>query len=122
VVGAAPSADLAPPAANAGGRWGTTKKKVHYTWRPGLGVDAAGNPLYVGGANLDLATLADALAQAGAICGMQLDIHNEMVDFLSYPVGAAHALVGVKLLPDMVENTYRYLVPDQHDFFAVTLR
>ena len=46
-----------------------------------------GNPLYVGGANLDLATLADALAQAGAIRGMQLDIHDEMIDFLSYPVG-----------------------------------
>jgi hypothetical protein len=52
-----------------------------------LGVDAVGNPLYVGGANLDLATLADALAQAGAIRGMQLDIHDEMIDFLSYPVG-----------------------------------
>jgi hypothetical protein len=52
-----------------------------------LGVDAAGNLLYVGGANLNLATLADALAQAGAIRGMQLDIHNEMVDFLSYPSG-----------------------------------
>jgi hypothetical protein len=107
---------------NAGGRWGTTKNQVQYTWRSGLGVDAAGNLLYVGGANLNLATLADALAQAGAIRGMQLDIHNEMVDFLSYPVGAAHALVGVKLLPNMPGSSDRYLVPDQRDFFAVTLR
>jgi hypothetical protein len=87
-----------------------------------LGVDAVGNPLYVGGANLDLATLADALAQAGAIRGMQLDIHDEMIDFLSYPVGAAHGLVGVKPLPDIPANSYRYPVPDQRDFFPVTLR
>jgi hypothetical protein len=62
------------------------------------------------------------LAQAGAVCGMQLDIHNEMVDFLSYPAGAARALIGVKLLPDMAGDPDRYLVPDQRDFFAVTLR
>ena len=58
------------------------------------------------------------MVQAGAIRGMQLDIHNEMVDFLSYPAGAAHALIGVKLLPNMASSSDRYLVPDQRDFFA----
>jgi hypothetical protein len=53
---------------------------------------------------------------------MQLDNHNEMVDFLSYRVGAAHAVVGVKLLADMAGNCDRYLVPDQRDFFAGTRR
>jgi len=45
-----------------------------------------------------------------------------MVDFLSYPAGAAHALVGVTVLPDVAGRSDRYLVPDQRDFFAVTLR
>ena len=79
-----------PVDALADNNWGTTKNQVQYTWRSGLGVDAAGSLVYVAGANLNLVTLADALIQAGAVRGMQLDIHNEMVAFLSYPCGAAH--------------------------------
>ena len=107
---------------NRGDRWGTTKNQIQYTWRSGLGVDAAGNLVYVGGANLNLVTLADALVQAGVVRGMQLDIHNEMVDLLTYPDGAAAATSGKKLLPDMSGSANRYLVPDQRDFFAVVLR
>jgi len=87
-----------------------------------LGVDAAGSLVCVAGANLNLVTLADALIQPGAVRGMQLDIHNEMVAFLSYPGGAAHVGNGVKLLPDMPGSLDRYLVPGQRDFFAVTQR
>ena len=107
---------------NSGNRWGTTKNQVQYTWRSGLGVDAVGNLIYVGGSGLNLATLADALVQAGAVRGMQLDIHNEMVAFLSYPSGAEHVAGGVKLLPGMPGSPDRYLVPDQRDFFVVTRR
>lgn len=107
---------------NNGHRWGTSSNQTQYTWRSGVGVDASGNLLYVGGADLDLTTLADALVQAGAVRAMELDIHNEMVDFLSYPVGAALVPTGSKLLPNMPGSLDRYLVPDQRDFFAVTLR
>jgi hypothetical protein len=102
---------------------GTTKNRGPIRLAVGVGGRRSGaNLLYVGGANLDLATLADALAQVGAIRGMQLDTHNEMVDFLSYPAGAAHAFVGVTVFPDMAGSSDRYLVPDQRDFFVVTLR
>jgi hypothetical protein len=114
-----PTAELAD---NTGNRWGTSKNQKQYTWRSGLGIDAAGNLLYVGGANLNLTTLAAALVQAGAVRGMQLDIHTEMVDFYSYPVGAARIATGMKLLPNMAGSLDRYLVPDQRDFFAATLR
>jgi hypothetical protein len=107
---------------NRGDRWGTTKNQVQYTRRSGLGVNAVGNLVYVGGSGLNLVALANALVQAGAVRGMQLDIHNEMVAFLSYPSGAAHVVGGVKLLPDMPGSLDRYLVPDQRDFFVVTLR
>jgi Phosphodiester glycosidase len=114
-----PVADLAD---NSGGRWGSTHNQVQYTWRSGLGVDASGDLIYVGGGGLNLTTLAAALVQVGAVRAMQLDIHTEMVDFLTYPVGADHAAYGVKLLPDMAGGANRYLVPDQRDFFAVILR
>jgi hypothetical protein len=42
-----------------------------YTWRSGLGVDAAGNLVYVGGSGLNLVTLANALVQAGAVRGLR---------------------------------------------------
>jgi hypothetical protein len=113
---------VAALADNTGNRWGTTRNQTQYTWRSGLGVDGTGNLLYVGGASLNLTTLAHALVQAGAIRGMQLDIHTEMVDFYSYPVGAARVATGMKLLPDMAGSVNRYLVPDQRDFFAATLR
>jgi hypothetical protein len=107
------------PADNSGNRWGRTKNQVQYTRRWGLGVDAAGNLVSVGGSGLNLVTLAGALR---AVRGMPLDIHNDMVAFLAYPSGAAHVLGGVKLLPDMPGSLDRYLVPDERDFFVVTLR
>jgi hypothetical protein len=44
VDGAAPVAGLD---ADANGRWGSSHNQLQYTWRSGLGVDAAGNLLYV---------------------------------------------------------------------------
>ena len=82
-----------------GRRWGSPENRAQYTWRSGLGVDSQGDLVYVGGANLNLAALADALVQAGVTHGMQLDMHHAMVDFLSYPNGAtARSSTGVKLL------------------------
>jgi hypothetical protein len=113
---------VAALADNSSGRWGSTHNQVQYTWRSGLGVDAAGNLIYVGGGGMNLTTLAAALVQAGAVRGMQLDMHTEMVDFLTYPAGADQVAYAVKLLPNMAGGANRYLLPDQRDFFAVTLR
>ena len=68
-------------------------------------------------------TLAAALVQAGAVRGMQLDIHSQMVDFFSYRHAAGSAApVVTKLLPMMPGRLDRYLVADQRDFVVVTLR
>jgi Phosphodiester glycosidase len=107
--------------ANAGGAWGSEKNQLQYTWRSGIGVTANGNLVYVGGANMNLAALANALTEAGAVRGMQLDIHDNMVDLFTYRHGAG-GLTPQKLLPDMPGQDNRYLVPDQRDFVAVTLR
>jgi hypothetical protein len=107
---------------NAGGAWGSAKNQLQYTWRSGLGVTANGGIVYVGGANMNLAALADALTKAGAVRGMQLDIHDKMVDAFTYQHAGSGAPTPQKLLPDMPGPNTRYLVADQRDFVAVTLR
>ena len=103
--------------------WGSRKSQLQYTWRSGIGIDANGNLAYVAGNRFTLTTLAAALTQAGAVTGMQLDIHPQMVSANLFKLGQfdpRHA--PVKLLPTMVRPADRYLAPDQRDFFTVTLR
>ncbi|GAA2553827.1 phosphodiester glycosidase family protein [Pseudonocardia hydrocarbonoxydans] len=108
---------------NAFGTWGSARNQLQYTWRSGLGTDAAGNLIYVGGKDLTLASLADALTRAGAVTGMELDIHDNMVDLFTYRHDPSGALsTATKLLPNMPGPADRYLVPDQRDFVAITLR
>ena len=108
--------------ANAGGRWGSARNQLQYTWRSGAGVDAAGNLYYAGGNQLTLAGLAHALSTAGVVRGMELDIHPRMVDLLAYQPGPGGEPVPTPLLPSMPGPLTRYLEPDQRDFIAVTLR
>ncbi|HVV12263.1 phosphodiester glycosidase family protein [Amycolatopsis sp.] len=105
---------------NPAGQWGSASNQFQYTWRSGLGVDRAGNLIYVAGDKLTLTTLAQALVQAGVVRGMELDIHAQMVSFNSYRPD----LPGIPpqhLLPSMQGSPDRYLAADQRDFFAVTL-
>jgi hypothetical protein len=89
-----------------------------------VGTDRAGNLIYVGGDQLTLAGLAQAMVSAGVQRGMELDIHTGMVTFNTYQQasGGSAGITGAKLLPDMSQPATRYLVADQRDFFAVTLR
>jgi hypothetical protein len=107
--------------ANAGGAWGSARNQLQYTWRSGVGIDGTGNLLYVGGANLTLATLAEALTTAGAVRAMQLDIHPNMIDFYTY-LHTGRRLTPTKLLSYMPNADTRYLAPDQRDFVAVLSR
>lgn len=107
---------------NADGTWGSAKNQLQFTWRSGVGVDADGNLIYVGGNGLTLETLGTALATAGVVTGMELDIHTDKVDFAMYRHGTAGSLQGSRLLPDMPGAGDRYLQRDQRDFFVVSLR
>jgi hypothetical protein len=49
---------------NAGSAWSTPKNQLQYTRRSGVGVDAAGHLLVVGGGNLTRKSLAAALTIA----------------------------------------------------------
>jgi hypothetical protein len=106
---------------NATGAWGSAHNQFQYTWRSGLGTDAAGDLVYVAGDQLTLAGLAGAMAAAGVQRGMELDIHPKTVTFTIVspsPTG----LDTTKLLPAMVRPADRYLTPDHRDFLAVTRR
>jgi hypothetical protein len=105
-------------AANRDARWGSARSQFQYTWRSGLGTDSAGHLIYVAGNDLTLATLADAMTQAGIQRGMQLDIHPDMVSFNAYP---GHGTAPHKLLPAIPSPADRYRTTDLRAFFAVTL-
>ena len=109
-------------AANATGQWGSAKNQFQYTWRSGIGTDAAGNLVYVAGNGLTLQTLADAMVQIGVQRGMELDIHSNMVSFSSWTPTSTGSVTPTKLLPDMQRPADRYLAVDQRDFFYLTLR
>ena len=106
-------------AINRDARWGSARSQFQYTWRSGLGTDRAGHLIYVAGNDLTLATLANAMRQAGVARGMQLDIHTNMVSCNAYPTpdGIPH-----KLLPTMASPQERYLTTDLRSFYVIAER
>lgn len=108
---------------NLGNRWGSAGNQHQYTWRSAIGSDVAGNLYYVAGDQLTLATLARALGATGAVRGMALDIHPNMVHLFTYRHDAVAAEpIPSKLLDTMRGPSDRYLTPDRRDFFAITER
>ncbi|MGV8965806.1 MAG: hypothetical protein ACOH2F_05960 [Cellulomonas sp.] len=109
--------------ANGKGRWGNAKNQLQYTARSGLGTTASGDLVYVAGTALNLKTLATAMADAGIVRGMELDMHSNMPSFSTWtPAASGTTITPVKLLPGMHQSADRYLAPDQRDFFYLTLR
>jgi hypothetical protein len=102
-----------------GGAWGAVLGGGSYTWRSGVGVDAAGNLLYAGGPSLDAAALAQVLIQAGAVRAMELDINPQWVTF-SYYSGPSGS--GADLVAGMNYGPGHWLSGSSRDFFAVFTR
>jgi hypothetical protein len=104
--------------------WGTTIKNKIATWRSGLGLSADGRYLmYVAGDGLTVPTLAQALIDAGADRGMQLDINSYWTRFVTYAVTRARGTpVATKLLDGMPGDAHQFLMPDIRDFFYLTKR
>jgi hypothetical protein len=107
-------------------QWGFTLGNAVYVWRSGLGVTASGALVYAGGPGLNITTLADILARAGAVRAMELDINTDWVNFASYdPHGATPAApaTGTDLLPSMFGGPGRYFESWwSRDFFAMSAR
>ena len=105
-----------------GREWGKKLWQLQYTNRSGVGITRSGALVYVAGVNLSTMTLARALAQVGAVRGMELDIHASNPTFNFFTPGPGpDEVIGTKLYPAMRSKSNRFLAPDQRDFFAVTL-
>jgi Phosphodiester glycosidase len=105
------------PQLNDSAEWGATLGNAVLVWRSAIGVDRRGNLIYAAGDNQTVRSLAEALRHAGAIRAMELDINSYWVSFITY--GAPGARHPMNLLPDMSRSAFRYLEPDDRDFFAV---
>jgi len=121
VDGGAPVAGLER---NVGGAWGFGRNQAYYTWRSAIGITSDGALLYLAGDGLTLMSLANALAHAGALRAMELDIHEHWSSFNVYQPkpGQESELVATKLLPGMPWPARRYLTPDDRDFVAAFVR
>jgi hypothetical protein len=103
--------------------WGFTLNNVIANWRSGLGVDAGGRLVYVGGPGLDPSALAGAMISVGVVRAMELDINPAWVTFNTYVDGAtAGTVTGTKLLPGMNFPTTHFLSSSTRDFFAAFAR
>jgi hypothetical protein len=103
-----------------GPQWGVTVGNAIRVWRSGIGVDRSGNLIYAAADNQTVGSLAQILIRAGAVRAMELDINSYWVSFITYAQQNAGA--PSNLLPDMTRTAYRYLTPEDRDFFAVYAR
>ncbi len=107
-------------------RWGATLGGGALVWRSGIGETKDGALVYVGGPSLAITSLANLLAEAGAVRAMELDINPDWVQYSTY-TGAQHAPVaganGVSLLPTMIGSPSRYFESYWiRDFFTMSAR
>lgn len=119
IDGGQPAADLN---SNDSNKWGATLGNAIFVWRSGVGIDADGNLIFVGGPGLDVSTLAGVLHNAGAVRAMELDINSYWVSFYTYLGGAPGDTPGTKLLDSMERSPTRFLEPGTRDFFGVFAR
>jgi Phosphodiester glycosidase len=108
------------PELNDSSQWGATLGNAVRVWRTGVGIDRHGNVIYAAADYQTVVTLAEILRRAGAVRAMQFDINPEWPTLITY--GHIGGLVPAKVVPNVMQPTTRYLVPDDRDFFAVYRR
>ena len=102
-------------------QWGYTLGGVTRVWRTGIGVDRHGNLIYVAADDQTVITLARILQHVGAVRGMEFDINPEWHTLITYDHGR-RGFTPTLVEPQPMQSPYRYLVPDDRDFFAVYRR
>jgi hypothetical protein len=105
--------------------WGDTIGNQEITWRTGLGLTQDGRYLiYAVGNGTTVATLAQALEQAGAYSAMQLDINRHYAHFVTYQATGSGTtpLKAVQLLDQMESDPTLYLVAHSRDYFYLTTK
>jgi hypothetical protein len=97
--------------------FGTTGRRV---WRTGVGIDRRGNLMFAAADLQTVTSLARLLKHAGAVRAMQFDINAYWHTLITYRhKGGLHPTL---VEPQPNHSAYRYLTPDDRDFFAVYRR
>ena len=106
------------------GSWGGTFNSVTDTWRTGLGIDPAGNLVFVEGPCLSPRLVGQALVDGGAVRGMELDVNPNWPTFDYYTASdsGSPVLTAHKLLPNESHDADHYFFDQTRDFFSVHLR
>ena len=108
------------PKLSYGNEWGYTLGNAVRVWRTGAGIDRHGNIIYAAANDQTVFTLARILQRAGAVRAMELDINPEWPTLITYRHRG-----GIKptmVVPNYQQSMWRYLVPDDRDFFTVYRR
>ena len=103
------------------GVWGKTIHRLISVPRSAIGITADGSLVYVAGGDLLVAELAQALVQAGAVRGMELDINPQFVNAFTFVPGA-FGPIGRKLDPGLRDGPEHYFRPQGRDFVEVLAR
>jgi hypothetical protein len=100
--------------------WGTTLGGGAAAWRTAVGVTRRGDLVYAAAGGQTASSLAALMVQIGALRAIQLDINPEWPSFIGYVRRGGRD--PLKLVPNPQQSAYRYLTPDNRDFFAVYTR
>ena len=99
---------------------------IEYQWRSGVGVTADGALVYVAGPSLDPLQLAQLLARAGTVRGMELDINPYWPVFATYapvPGAVAAPANGSSLHPSSVQGPATFFTSSwARDFVTMSAR
>ena len=101
-------------------QWGFTLGGVTQVWRTGVGIDRHGNLIFVVANDQTVISLAQILQHVGAVDAMEFDINPDWHTLITYT--HQHGLSPTMVEPQPNQSPYRYLAPDDRDFFAVYRR
>jgi hypothetical protein len=103
--------------------WGDPLHEQPIVARSGLGITADGQLVWAAGHDLSVRALADALAGAGAVRAMELDINPRWVAGYLYPHPRhGTALTPIPVVPGQTGIPGQFLQPYFRDFFTVNAR
>jgi hypothetical protein len=100
--------------------WGEAYGPSIRVWRTGVGLDSHGNLIFVVAEDQTVITLARIMQRVGAVRAMEFDINSFWHTLITYThKGGLHPTL---VEPQPNHTAYRYLTPDDRDFFAVYRR
>ena len=111
---------VASPAVTQPWRWGEPLHGVAAVWRTAIGLTGRGDLVYVAAPDQTAESLAAIMVRVGAVRALELDINPEWPSLITYRHRGGRDPVAV--VPNPQQTPYRYLVPDNRDFFVVYAR